>query len=315
MCIEMHVPASAVSLARSMAWLSRARATGVLSVRSDFAVCRIALVSGVVRAVTSSAGDARLGELLAQQIGCEAQPLVAALEQSEYRPPAGAWFVQSGLASRDAVLRALREQQRVRVRGMFQRSRHALHFAAGPAEVGVYWLSDPQPSAALILDGMRAALPARAALEFERLRERHCELRPWGQTLAEAASPSERALFAALQRCATGHEVLAAAGSCERARRTCHALWAFGALVPHTRVDYTLLLRKRAQLRRRAGALELLDLQPGAASPEAARHALRRLALRLHPDRLGPDAPEAAYALSTEVMQALTRAEASLRAD
>jgi hypothetical protein len=298
-----------------MAWLSRARATGVLSVRSDFTVGRIAFVSGVVRAVTSSAGDARLGELVAQQIGCEAQPLVAALEHSEYRPPAGAWFVQAGLASRAAVVRALREQQRVRVQGMFQRSRHALHFAAGPAEVGVYWLSDPQPSAALILDGMRAALPGDAALRFQLPSEQRCELRPWGQALAVAAGPSERAMCEALQRGATAGEVLAAAGSCEQARRTWHALWAFGALVPQRRVDYALLLRKRAQLRRRAGALELLDLQPGAASPEAARHALRRLALRLHPDRLGPDAPGSAHALSTEVMQALTRAEASLRAE
>jgi hypothetical protein len=315
MCTVMHLSASTVSLARSMAWLSRSRATGVLSVRSDFTVCRMALVSGVVRAVTSSAGDARLGELVARQIGCEAQPLLAALEQSEYRPPAGAWFVQAGLASREAVLRALREQQRVRVQRMFQRSRHALHFAAGRAEVGVYWLSDPQPSAALILDGMRAAIPERAALDLEPPTDQRCELRPWAQTLAEAASPSERELFAALQRAAAAHEVLAAARSCERAQRTWHALWAFGALVPHSRVDYALLLRKRAQLRRRAGALELLELQPGAASPEAARHALRRLALRLHPDRLGPNAPGSAYALSTEVMQALTRAEASLRAD
>ena len=311
----MHVSASTVSLARSMAWLSRARATGVLSVRSDFSVCRMALVSGVVRAVTSSVGDARLGELVAEQVGCEPQSLLAALEQSEYRPPAGAWFVQSGLASRDAVLRALREQQRVRVRGMFQRPRHALHFAPGPAEVGVYWLSDPQPSATLILDGMRAAFPERAAAEFALPSDQRCELRPWAQVLAEAATASERELFAALTRGAPAREVLAAAGSCERARQTWHALWAFGALVPQTRVDYTLLLRKRAQLRRRAGALELLDLQPGAASPEAARHALRRLALRLHPDRLGPDAPPSAHALSTEVMQALTRAEASLRAD
>src|SRR5262245_59149614 len=135
----MHVSASTVSLARSLAWLSRAHATGVLSVRSDSAVCRMALVSGVVRAVTSSAGEARLGELVAQELGCDAQPLLAALADREYQPPAGAWLVQAGLASRAAVLRALHEQQRARVRGIFRRARHSLHFAAGSAEVGVYW--------------------------------------------------------------------------------------------------------------------------------------------------------------------------------
>jgi hypothetical protein len=97
--------------------------------------------------------------------------------------------------------------------------------------------------------------------------------------------------------------------------RTWCALRAFGAIVtrPETRIHYTLLLRKRAQLRRRANARELLDLPLGAhVSEDAPRRALRRLALHLHPDRLGPDAPESARALSTEVMQALTRAASSL---
>ncbi|HKU37007.1 MAG TPA: DUF4388 domain-containing protein [Polyangiales bacterium] len=306
----MHVSASTVSLARSLAWLSRARATGVLSVRSDSAVCRMALVSGVVRAVTSSAGDARLGELVAQELGCDAGELVAALEDREFRPPAGAWLVQAGLASREVVLRALREQQRARVRGMFQRAHHALHFAAGPAEVGVYWLSDPQPSAALILDGMRSALVGRAPARVELASDQTCELRPWGRALSEAAAPNERALFEALARGSSASELRAAADSCER---TWQALWAFGALAVKSRVNYTLLLRKRAQLRRRASPWELLDLQPGVIDPQAARQALRKLALRLHPDCLGADAPGSAYALSTEVMQALTRAEASLR--
>jgi hypothetical protein len=313
----MHVPASAVTLARSMLSLSRSRATGVLSVRSDPAVGRFAFVDGALRAAVSNAPQPSLGDVLVQSLGCDPQTLAAAFEHAEFQPPAGAWLVQRGLASRETVARALREQLRERVRAAFRWPRHELRFDAGPAEVGVYWLREPLATEPLVLSGMRAAVSSQPGFEPE-LTMRGTELTAWGRSLVDAGSMSEaeRSLADALQRGATGAELLAAAHSGERVYRTWCALRAFGAVVTkaETRVHYTLLLRKRAQLRRSANARELLDLPPGAyVGKDAPRRALRRLAMHLHPDRLGPDAPESARTLSTEVMQALTRAASMLQ--
>jgi hypothetical protein len=249
----MHVPHSAVSLARSMWWLSRARATGVLSVRSDRAVARVAFLEGDI---TSSAHE---------------------------------------------------------VRAMFCWSAHALHFDAGLPAEGVE-RRDSVSCAASILNGMCAAC---GAVALDRDDTRAFELTPWGRSLLEAAASSEdeRRFLHVLSQGMSGAHAITAANGGERFEVVWCALRAFGALVPRAQsaIDYALLLRKRAQLRRRAGPRELLDLPPDvSATPAVARGALRRLTRRLHPDRLGPDAPAAAHALTTEVMQALTRAASSL---
>jgi hypothetical protein len=313
----MHVPASAVTLARSMLSLSRSRATGVLSVHSDPAVCRFAFVDGALRAAVSNAPQPSLGDVLVRSLGCDPQTLAAAFEDVEFRPPAGAWLVERGIATRDAVSQALREQLRERVRAAFRWPRHELRFDAGAAEVGVYWLREPLATESLVLSGMRAAVSTQPSFESE-LTVHAAELTSWGRSLLEvgAASDAERSLVDALQRGAATTDWLAAADSSDKAYRTWCALRAFGAVVTRadTRLHYTLLLRKRAQLRRRANARELLDLPHGACvSKDAPRRALRRLAMHLHPDRLGPDAPESARTLSTEVMQALTRAASLLQ--
>lgn len=313
----MHAPASAVTLARSMLSLSRSRATGVLSVCSDTALCRFAFVEGTLRAAVSNAPQPSLGDVLVQSMGCDGQTLAAAFEHLEFQPPAGAWLVERGLASREAVASALREQLRERVRAAFRWPRHELRFAAGPAEVGVYWLREPLATESFVLSGMRAAVSDQPGFELEFV-DQSPELTAWGRGLLEAGAltEAERGLAAALQRGAAGAELRAAAHSCDRAYRTWCALRAFGALVTRaeTRVRYSLLLRKRAQLRRSANAHELLDLPAGAqVGSDATRRALRRLAMHLHPDRLGPDAPESARVLSNEVMQALTRAASSLQ--
>lgn len=312
----MHVPASAVTLARSMLSLSRSHATGVLSVRSETALCRFAFADGSLRAAVSNAPLPSLGDVLVQHTDCDPRTLAAAFEHAEFQPPAGAWLVARGFASREAVSRALREQLRERVHAAFRWPRHALQFDPGSAEVGVHWLREPLTTESLVLSGMRAAVADQPGFAPE-LAVRGAELTAWGRSLLEggATNDAEHSLAAALQRGTTAAELMAAAHSCEDVHRTWCALWAFGAIVtrPATRVHYTLLLRKRAQLRRRANARELLDLPPGVhVSEDAPRRALRRLALHLHPDRLGPDAPESARALSTEVMQALTRAATSL---
>lgn len=76
--------------------------------------------------------------------------------------------------------------------------------------------------------------------------------------------------------------------------------------------SYPLLLRKHRELSRSADAYQLLELAPDADAASAGK-ALRRLAARLHPDVLGPDAPPELRALSSELICALTRAEHTLR--
>jgi hypothetical protein len=75
---------------------------------------------------------------------------------------------------------------------------------------------------------------------------------------------------------------------------------------------YGLLVRKRRQIRDGEGPHRLLDLCEGA-SPDDARKALRRFASQLHPDVLGPSAPDALRRASTEVLSALIDAERCLR--
>lgn len=308
----MHVPASAVTLARSLLSLSRSRSSGVLSVRSDTAECRFAIDGGQVRGAVSNWPQPSLGDVLVRTAGCDAETLAAAGD--EFHPPAGAWVVQRGLATRRAVIDALHEQLRSQVCSVFRWPRHDLTFVEGPAEVGVYWVPDPPATESLVLDGMRAAVSHQVDDAHTHIVPRS-QLTAWGHSLLQhgATDESERALLNALQPGAAIRELITAAHSCERAHRTWSALRVFGALTAPTRVRYALLLRKRAELRRRANAHELLDLDPTShVHKDAPRRALRRLALHLHPDRLGPDAPESARVLSTEVMRALTRAAASL---
>jgi len=282
-------------------------------VRSDTAVCRFAVDGGMVRAAISNWPQPSLGDVLVRSAGCDAETLAAA-DDNEFEPPTGAWVVRRGLASRRAVIDALHEQLRSQVCSAFPWPRHDLTFVEGPAEVGVYWVPNPPATESLVLDGMRAAVSHQLDDTHAQVVLRS-QLTAWGHSLLEhgATDDSERALLNALQPGAAIRELIAAAHSCERAYHTWSALRAFGAMTAPTRVRYTLLLRKRAELRRRANAHELLDLDPASqVQKDAPRRALRRLALHLHPDRLGPDAPESARVLSTEVMRALTRAAASL---
>jgi hypothetical protein len=92
------------------------------------------------------------------------------------------------------------------------------------------------------------------------------------------------------------------------------ALRAIGALVErNAELDgYSLLLRKRRELARRASPRRLLDLPEGA-RPEQARQAFRKLVQKLHPDRFHAAQPGLTD-LSNQVMCALVSAEAELSA-
>jgi hypothetical protein len=72
---------------------------------------------------------------------------------------------------------------------------------------------------------------------------------------------------------------------------------------------YALLLRKRRELARNAGPRALLDL-PIDADARGAQRALRKLAIKLHPDRFQSDDVRIQH-VSNEVISALTRAASS----
>jgi hypothetical protein len=89
---------------------------------------------------------------------------------------------------------------------------------------------------------------------------------------------------------------------------------ALGFALPRARREdtYALLLRKRRELARNAGPGALLDL-PRDATPERAQRALRKLAIKLHPDHFHTHDARLQQ-LSHEVMGALTRAASSFGA-
>jgi len=255
--------------------LGRARSSGVVHVAAEGGGFRWLMVEGDLRASLSSDLDGS-----DRGIGCLCAGVVAA-----FRWP-------------------LRE----------------VRFEVGLAGVGRLMLGEPERTADLVLRAMREVTPAE---QVRPILEGHVDtpqqLTAWGRALlAEATlTASERLLLELVQRQAAGSQLLRAGAGCEPALHTWAALCAFGA-VARARVsgpDYALLLRKRSQLRRQASPEELLDLMAGERpSPAAARRALHRLALKVHPDTLGPDIPEAVHRLSTELMQALLQAEAALRA-
>lgn len=73
-----------------------------------------------------------------------------------------------------------------------------------------------------------------------------------------------------------------------------------------------LLVRKKREMLRGAGARTLLGLERPVGAGQAGR-ALRRFAREIHPDRLAHDAPHGVRSAAHEVMGALTGAERTLR--
>jgi Domain of unknown function (DUF4388) len=282
----MAASLAAISLARALSTLGRAQCTGVVCVTQDLQERRVALVQGQVRSVVLS-GRAGAG--------------------------GGHW--------RPLPVPDLGEPLCAEVASMFAWSRSSFRFEVGLSSLGSNRLGSPLSAADLVLAGMREATGEADVPAL--LREQTAlslELSAWGRTLIGEAtlSAAERLWLLLLQRGAATPQLTAASSACRRVQRTWAALWAYRAIVRSEQAapDYALLLRKRRQLRSHASPAELLDLSAEErASPQAARRALRRLARKLHPDVLGPDTPPAVHKLSTELMSALLRAEAELRAE
>lgn len=308
---------SAVSFARALWALRRGAATGVLTARGDAQHCRIALVDGTPRAATQLRAETTLGDALVAEGDLDLGRHGRALFTAPPQGPVGGWLVSQRLASGPAVALALRVQLRRRVLRVLAFRGIEYGFTPGAAEVGLVHVDEPVSTADLVMSGMRRLLGQHDMRQLAPLLPRgRVRLTDSGlQLLDEAALwPSEAAIVPLLRRGADLAALTARAQDCDRARRTVAALCLLG-VAQGRRVrpsSYALLARKRRELRRRSPAHALLDL-PAHASPDEARRALRRLALHLHPDQLGPDAPPPILRASTEVMGALIAAEGHLR--
>ena len=309
---------SAVSLARALLALHRGRGTGVFRVCSGEEVCRLAVVDGVVRAAAGQRDRLTLGDVLMRSGDLDGNAHRRALSQGAAQGPVGGWLVDSGLATRPAVEHALRRQLQARIVELFRARGLDYTWSAGNAEVGVPWVSEPMATPDLVLSALRGALSAEEAeRHVQRLGESKLELSELGEALLHDAAlwPDEAAMAALLRAGCDAARVHHVTGGSPRVTASLAAL----VLLSGVRVQessgmqYQLLVRKRMQVRRGAGPRELLDL-PSSARAADARRALRRLASAIHPDALGPAAPDAARSASPDLMAALARAEERLRA-
>jgi hypothetical protein len=317
----MESLARPVSFARALLALSRARQSGVLHVHSELGVCRIAIADGVPRAASSARGTGRaLGDALLADGALDPAAHARAVEQQTApAAPVGGWLVASGLTTRPALEVALRCQLRERVLRLFECRALEYRFVPGAADAGVPWLEEPMSAEQLVLIALRALAARVPVARITRVIPAHeLELNSAGRQLTERVAlwPDEAVASALLRRGATLHAIARATGGSERALRLCGLLALLSALrvrrVPDG--DYALLLRKRAQVRGQGTAHALLDL-PRDAEPAQARRALRRLAARVHPDRLAAGAAPSLRRASSEVMSALIEAERELRAE
>jgi hypothetical protein len=319
-----------VSFARALLALARSAQSGVLYAQSELGSCRLAIARGKICAVRGlGASSDTLGDALLRSGELDARAHARALEHgAETSGPVGYWLIESGLASRGAIEVALRRQVRERVLRLLSCQHLEYRFERDPAPGAPPSIAEPMASADLVLIALRARVAgfapeeARAAIPEGVLR---CNA--LGRAiLADAALwPEELAAAALLEHGATREQVVAATsvGATESIAQQCAAratrflavlsLLSALTLMKQDAHSYSLLLRKREQLRRDASPSALLDL-PRDAAPADARRALRRLARSLHPDALGPEVAPALRAASSEIMRALIDAERSLRA-
>lgn len=311
---------SAVSFARALLTLQRAAQTGVLEVLGQGERVRVAVVDGIPRAVTPlRSADLSLGDALLRAGDLDADRHRSAMHEQAPSGPVGDWLVACGAASRPAVALALRHQFRVRMLGLFGLRDARYRFIEGGAElVEVPWLPEPPCTGDLVMTAMRhtfADVPLWQALKP--IGEGPLSLTRLGERVVTDAAlwPEEAAMVTLLRRGTSLAVLRAAVKGSPRALRTLAALHALSAVAGRNARDasYSLLVKKRRQLRADEGPHALLEIPIGA-RPMQARRALRRLARQLHPDCLGPDAPAALRVASDEVMRALIHAESQVRA-
>lgn len=298
-------------LARALMTLARRSASGEVGIEAAGgrrAVVRLALggISGIDH---SEGGSVVLGDILMHEGALERE---LALDEAgrDGSEPIGQFLVRTGRASRGAVEHALRKQMRSRLRTLFEWERPRLGFRsteAMRADVTV-------PVAEAVLDALRHSPTPRE--EYRPLPGEVLTLTSFGRDLLRGAPlrPEEAAVAALLEVNATMDTIASAVHGHARAMRFASVLRRIGAAEPTSASgSYSLLLRKRQELRRSTDARTLLGIAPGSTKQEA-RRALRRLARDLHPDRFS-QAEAGARELSAEVLKALVRAEAEIASD
>jgi hypothetical protein len=313
----MDASPQVVSLARTLLALWRAGGTGVLQISAGGKRCRIAIRQGAAHAATSSADSTLLGDWLLRRGELDLDAHAAALRQGPAGPLVGAWLVARGIATREAVERALSDQLRARVLAALRWRDLEYRFESGATDVAT---AGPERAIALgelALDAARQAFePADFNAQLRANAERRAQPSAFGRALLDDPILfSNAALPALLRRGASFQQLAHACDNVPADFRTLGALCWLAAIIPVADGggSYRLLLRKHVQLQRRVSPAELLELDRDA-SPVSTRKALRRLASRLHPDTLGPTTPALLRDASHELMSALVRAEQQLRA-
>ncbi|MCG8555776.1 MAG: hypothetical protein MJD61_10900 [Proteobacteria bacterium] len=304
----------ALSFGRAMLSLARAAARGTVEVIGRARSARISVREGRVTAATGA--EHALGDMLALCGEMDWRAHREALAQGAPAGLVGRWLITQGVASRDSVQRALHLQLHTRLEELFSWEQLDYRFASAmpqehDGQLPAYAIGLPD----VVLRGICRLLSEQDEVQLRKaLGGAPFRLSSSGSHIVRGATllDEERQAVEELQRGASSD--LRQLGG--RALRTAVAIKLLGGLEPATKGSqrYSLLLRKKRQLRRAAGPASLLEL-PSGSSPEAARRALRRLACKLHPDRLGVAAPRPLRVASTEVMAALSQAEYSLRSD
>ena len=315
--MDAFAAAGVVALARGLLTLSRTPRSGVLCIEAGNRCCRIAIVDGAARAVATSHPSPLLGDWLLGRGELDSRVHAAALETDTPLQPVGEWLAARGIASAEAVRLALGDQLRARVMAALRWHRATLQFTAGFADIGVPWLAGAVDLSELSLSAVAAAYDAaRFATWVGAHGDARVELSALGQHMIDAGRVGTLGpeLHAAIERGSSlACLVERHRGSAASLPQLAALCW-LGVVVPKAprRGQYAFLLHKRAQLRRGAGAAELLEV-PHDAKAEEVRRALRRMAKHAHPDALGPTAPESIRIASGELMQALVQAEADLQ--
>jgi hypothetical protein len=307
-----------VALARMLLGLAQRGERGVLYVRTTRGAARVVIDAGALLAISLLwSQDDSLGDMLLRSGDLSATRHFAALGETKWDEgaPVGRWLLDAQLTTHGAVAHALRAQLRGRMRGLLTARILDTRFESGDAPGALRPIEEPLRIADVVVSCLRSLAGGLGAAQLAP-DDVALELSSMGRYLLEhvALWPEEEALRALLTR----NEPHAVAGLRKQHARVgtliviLEALGGLVSRVPKERGRYGLLVRKRRQIRDGEGPYRLLELREGASSDDA-RKALRRLASQLHPDALGPSAPDALRRASTEVMSALVEAERCLR--
>jgi hypothetical protein len=285
-------------LARVLLALAEHRRDAMVLVRSSSRLAELEVVRGRVVRLDGVESEP-LGDTLMRGGALDQARHGEALEHTPPSGPVGEWLVHVGAAARPAVSRALCEQLHARTAALF-----------GWAQPHVTLVALAVPTQHEVsIDLVRPVWDGLFQLARHHAREAQSGRR------AETQSRRGERILAQLRAAGVDVDRVLASSVASDALAARALLLLLGAFAERDGdVDsYSLLLRKQREIRRSVSPSELLDLPPRA-GPEQARRAFKRLAARLHPDRFHGDAPEL-FALSSDVLRALSRAEALLRAE